>query len=251
MAKLKTPRRKRTLTTRCFTGAQKPELKKELTTRLNKCLGVFVNSKYKTCIALERQTEGYQVLHITMQKGLVVERIPLANFEVEWRLSDMSSVSRAAKVYAEYSQYLGATDEALTALQQFISLTTQEVLMAKKKADERANPVIPASSAKGKALAKAAVAREAKSKEKKETQSSMFVKLIMDGKLTDSQIFAKVKEKFGLSDAKKSYVGFYRRQLKAKGQNPPEPKEEKSKKGPAKKKSAPADVVPPTETASA
>lgn len=222
---------------------QSTSLKKELDTalrtevksKLNKCLGVFVNAKYKTCIAIERRAEGYLIVHVTMNKGVVLERIPVPHFEGEWRFSDTSSVSRAAQVYAEYSQYLGGTDEALAVLQQFTTLTQQEVLMAKKKADERANPVVPASSAKGKALAKAAVARAEKGKgQKKETSKAMFDQLIMDGKLTDDQIFAKVQEKFGLPKKARGYVSWYRRKLKQDGKNPPPAKENKGGKTTAK-----------------
>ena len=195
-------------------------------TPLPPCLGVFVNKQYKTCIGLERRNGYVHVLILDMARGLITTTIAELHFDVEWRLADKSSVIRAAKIYAEYMRYLGASDEALTVLKQFTPLTPQEVLMAKTKASERANPVVPASSAKGKALAKAAEKKQ--TGVKKETSKAMFIQLIMEGKLTDNQIFAKVKEKFGLPEKSRTHVSWYRSQLRADGKNPPPAKSEKS-----------------------
>jgi len=54
--------------------------------------------------------------------------------------------------------------------------------------------------------------------------AAMFQGLILEGKLTDDEIFAAVQEQFGLDDKKRSYVGWYRNKLKKDGQNPPEGK---------------------------
>ena len=53
----------------------------------------------------------------------------------------------------------------------------------------------------------------------------MFKTLIMEGKLTDAQIFAKVQKEFGLDDNKRSYVKWYRNDLVKKGEKPPAAKE--------------------------
>lgn len=61
-------------------------------------------------------------------------------------------------------------------------------------------------------------------KEKKPSASGMFCDLIMAGKDTDDQIFAKVQKAFGLDDSKRSYVGWYRNKLLKDGKNPPDAK---------------------------
>lgn len=79
--------------------------------------------------------------------------------------------------------------------------------------------------AKAKAKQKKADKKAGKASAPRETAAALFQDLIMDGKLTDDQIFAKVKAKFGLDDKKRSYVAWYRNKLKKDGKKPPEAKE--------------------------
>lgn len=57
--------------------------------------------------------------------------------------------------------------------------------------------------------------------------SDLFKELIMTGKLTDDQIFAKVQEKFGLDNKKRPYVAWYRADLRKKGESPPDARKTK------------------------
>lgn len=57
-----------------------------------------------------------------------------------------------------------------------------------------------------------------------ETAAGMFRQLIREGKLSDDAIFKKVQAKFGLDDSKRSYVGWYRNQLKKAGEKVPDPR---------------------------
>jgi hypothetical protein len=59
----------------------------------------------------------------------------------------------------------------------------------------------------------------------RETAAGMFRELILEGKHTDDQIFAKVKAKFKLDDKKRSYVAWYRNQLVKEGKKVPKAKE--------------------------
>lgn len=90
-------------------------------------------------------------------------------------------------------------------------LTDEEIEVAKKKAAAKAAKQAKKTGAK--------VPRE-----QRETASSMFRELIMAGKLTDDQIFAKVQAKYGLDDGKRNYVTWYRYQLRKQGKKPPEGK---------------------------
>jgi hypothetical protein len=89
--------------------------------------------------------------------------------------------------------------------------TTEEIEMATKAKNVKAKK-------------KASKERKV-SGEKRETAAAMFCDLIMAGSLSDDKIFAKVKEKFGLDDKKRSYVAWYRNKLKKDGQKPPEARE--------------------------
>jgi hypothetical protein len=53
------------------------------------------------------------------------------------------------------------------------------------------------------------------------TASKMFKSLIMDGKLTDRQIWNAVNEKFYVRPDKFNYVSTWRCVLKQQGKNPP------------------------------
>lgn len=88
--------------------------------------------------------------------------------------------------------------------------TDEEIEMAKKKAN---------------AKQKKADKKAGKPSAPRETAAALFQELIMDGKLTDDQIFAKVKAKFKLDDKKRSYVAWYRNKLTKDGKKPPAAKE--------------------------
>lgn len=77
-------------------------------------------------------------------------------------------------------------------------------------------------------------AERRKEREEKGTPSSLFKKLIMEGKMTDDAIFATVQKEFGLDDNKRSYVNWYRKDLIKKGETPPARKD-----GTADKKASP------------
>lgn len=53
---------------------------------------------------------------------------------------------------------------------------------------------------------------------RQDTAAAMFRRLILDGKLTDDEIFKEVQKAFGLADNRRSYVDWYRKELKKKGQ---------------------------------
>lgn len=60
--------------------------------------------------------------------------------------------------------------------------------------------------------------------------ASTFRELIMQGKLTDDAIFAEVRKRHPeVTPEKRSYVAWYRNDLKKKGENPPAPKKELKK----------------------
>lgn len=212
------------------------------------CLGVFIDGDYKTCIAVSRADGHVVTLKISATHGLHLTQLADHVFDTTYRLLDTCPVDRAATTYAEFMQYLGATDDALTQISQFITLTTQEIHMAKKKASERTHIAAPITSeeggavtntpsGKGKSTAKSPSEKSkstitktvdhgaAKKKSgSPQTASQLFQLLIMEGKLTDDKIFEDVKEAFGLDDKKRGYVGWYRNHLKKTGQNPPNAK---------------------------
>lgn len=196
---------------------------------------------------------GYPPIHVVRSHTVEFDK---------WYTPDKDTpAQKAAEIYRERALRLGASPEAMEAIGKLCNVTKEQIEMATAKAAAAApKKTTPAAV---KAAPKAAPAKaeenvrptavngkkapvavprdktkEAKPMEPpKEKASTLFMQLIMEGKLTDDQIFAKVQEKFGLDDKKRSYVGWYRNKLKKDGLNPPGPigaetKPAAEKKGP-------------------
>lgn len=84
--------------------------------------------------------------------------------------------------------------------------------------------------------------KEKPEKEARRTAASEFKRLIMEGKLTDSAIFAQVQKEFGLDDKKRSHVAWYRFDLRRNGEKAPD-KLPEAKSAPAKKVATPAPAA--------
>jgi hypothetical protein len=206
-----------------------------------KSAAVFVDRQRHTCLAVDRSKTEVTFLRINVEDGFDLEKWPAAKF-VETFNKELPDypVEKAARLYAQYAQLTGATQQAMQALGQLVTLTQEEIDMAtKKKATNQATksgkgakpekktdkaPVEKKPAAKKPAGKKEAPAAKAPKAEKGETAAGMFRELIREGKLTDDQIFDKVQKKFGLGDDKRGYVKWYRNDLIKKGEKVPEPK---------------------------
>lgn len=203
----------------------------------------------RTCIELFRDDDHVHHIPLSVDDGLQVAKLSHEEFDRVYKPLENYPVEKAAKLYAEYSQHLGATKEAMQQLAKLCPILDKEIEMATaKKAATSAAKTEKAATAKAnsktqpaekkapaaKPAAKAAPAKAAakpaakpaakKDGEKKPSAAQMFQDLIMEGKLTDDKIFEKVQEKFGLDEKKRGYVKWYRNHLKKNGANPPEAK---------------------------
>lgn len=173
-----------------------------------------------------------------------VREMPLDLFRKTHFHEQKFPLDKACAILVRRAKDVGATEEALKILGKHTPITQQEFDMAKEKAETAKEKTTKAPKPKAEPKAKApkekAEAAPKEPKEKRYSAAQMFQDLIMEGKLTDSQIFAKVQEKFGLDDKKSGYVKWYRNHLKKNGQNPPEakpePGAEKAKAEPKAKK---------------
>jgi hypothetical protein len=176
--------------------------------------------------------------------GLEVHSTSTDSFDQRFTPMEGYPVEKACQLFANYSQTLGATKEAMDYLGQVINVSKQELEMATTKKQTVAEK--PAAAKAVKPVAKKAAAKPtevkagrraidpvvkakpaekpAKPGEKKMSAAQMFQDLIMAGKLTDDQIFEKVQAEFGLDEKKRGYVKWYRNHLKKSGANPPEAK---------------------------
>jgi len=194
----------------------------------------------RTCLEVDRCAGDVRYIPLNTAQGLEVLDLSAKEFDSRYMPMIDYPADRATQLYLGYAQTIGATTEALEYLGKVITITKQEHDMAtsKKKAiqaaTEKAKEAAEKKTAKaakkatGKPAAdkpvKAVKAATAKG-EKRETAAQLFQDLIMAGKLTDAQIFAKVQEKFGLDDNKRGYVNWYRKHLEKNGKKPPTAKE--------------------------
>ena len=181
----------------------------------------------RTCLRVSSNADTTKYIPLDIAEGLVVLEMQSKEFDRRYQPMVDYPAEKAAQLYLGYGLTIGASEEALDFLRRTINITQQEYDMAtsKKKAAEKA--------AEGKKATAAKKATKTTSKPaakepgaKRETASQMFKDLIMEGKLTDDQIFTKVKAKFGLDDSKRGYVKWYRNNLRKTGtKNVPDPKE--------------------------
>lgn len=190
----------------------------------------------RTCIQVERSAGVVKFIPLDIILGLEVHSTSADSFDQRFTPMEGYPVEKACQLFANYSQTLGATKEAMEYLGQVINVSKQELEMATTKkqttaekpaakpAAKKAAPAKTAKAEKPAAKATKPAAKPVKAGEKKPSAAQMFQDLIMAGKLTDDQIFEKVQAEFGLDEKKRGYVKWYRNHLKKQGANPPEAK---------------------------
>lgn len=192
----------------------------------------------RTCIQVERTGTHVKYIPLDVNEGLQVLTATANEFDQRYEPMVNYPAEKACQLFLNYSQTIGATKEALGYLGQIINVSKQEADMATTKktaatekaaatktAAKKAAPVTkPAAKSAPAKTVKPAAKPAAKTGEKKMSAAQMFQDLIMQGKLTDDQIFEKVQAEFGLDEKKRGYTKWYRNHLKKQGANPPEAK---------------------------
>lgn len=184
----------------------------------------------RTCIQVKRDIATVTFIPIDVS-GFHLTYLDAKKFDERFRPIEKYPVKKACEHYLRYAVEYGATQDVLDHLGRVVTITEEQSTMAKKNLASKSEAAGSTTSSKGKSVKQPG--------EKRESASNLFKQLIMEGKLTDDAIFAKVKEKFGLDDKKRGYVAWYRNHLKKEGKNPPEakrdPKAEKAAAKPEKK----------------
>lgn len=195
----------------------------------------------RTCIQVERTGTHVKYIPLDVNEGLQVLTATANEFDQRYEPMVNYPAEKACQLFLNYSQTIGATKEALGYLGQIVNVSKQEADMATTKktaatekaaatktAAKKAAPAKPAKTVEVKAGRRAVdpvvKVPAKKTGEKKMSAAQMFQDLIMQGKLTDDQIFEKVQAQFGLDEKKRGYVKWYRNHLKKQGANPPEAK---------------------------
>lgn len=199
---------------------------------------VFFTDTLRTAIVSE--TTQDEVTYVALSEyGLRMQTVSWERFNDYYRQANFPT-ALAARIYQQVESFYPAARAAPFngVLKVLMTSTHDEVLpMAKNSAAVKATndmDIEASESAKGKKTTAKKVVAEGVKKSVKEgkdvapkaakavdSAAGMFKTLIMEGKLTNDQIFKKVADKFNLDDSKKGYVKWYRNYLSKKGQNPP------------------------------
>lgn len=186
--------------------------------------GPFVDGQGHLVVQAYRDAEHVHFIAKTPW-GFRLHKMPLALFDKYYRplLDDPEACARFLRPIKE----IGAPPDVVKHAAKFIHITPEELDMAEKKQTKKVTEFKERVQA-AKDLKRGATPTASKVKqgpkpkaEKKPKASSMFKELILAGKLSDEDIFKAVKKEFGLDDKKRSYVAWYRNDLKKNGQNPP------------------------------
>lgn len=179
-------------------------------------------------ITLELRRDQKLVVHISdpADGELQVVHTPVNEFDGRFcvHMTDYP-VNRMARLLVGYAEHVGATDEVVTELGKLVTVTKKEVAMmtAKRVKAKKKTPPPPPKPGKHRYKNKSGKGLTVTG----DTAASYYRQLIMQGKLTDDQIFAKVRKKFGVKDEYRTQVAWYRAQLKRHGHKPPPAKRPK------------------------
>jgi hypothetical protein len=172
---------------------------------------------------------------LNVAEGLEVIETPAPEFDSEYSQLTGYPPERAVKLYLGFAQTIGASVEVLNHFKGLVPVTEKEYQMATQAKEKVAvkkapGPVVKAAAAKASKAEKPAAkpvkaanqpkAAAAGEPSGRVSAASMFKELILEGRLTDEQIFAKVQKAFNLDDKKKTYVAWYRKDLIKKGALP-------------------------------
>jgi hypothetical protein len=200
-------------------------------------LTVWTTRERRTCIVVNEDAAVVQYIRLNFE-GLEVEEMSAKQFGQTYHQLADYPIMKAAKLYGEYCLSLGATEEVLDILAPYVKFSEKDREMSTKKkaakaaskpaakqAEEKVKAVASAKPAKAKKAAKTNGSAKKEAGKPRESAAQLFKDLIMQGDLTDKQIFARVKQKYELDDGKFGYVKWYRNALVKAGQKVPAAKE--------------------------
>lgn len=220
-------------------------------------ISTYYDRQRRTCIVVEADDSDVSLVKLDTAAGLRISFMPVDLFEDTYSEVAGHPIHKAIEQYSEFARYCGAEKRVLDAFNSIldseekngvdVSLTRlklQQVKLldgkaAKTPSDASADDTPPwddepgVDNSKQTKKGKTVMARQPKAavkvpsnsattntgsiKQPRRTAASAFKDLILTGQYSDDEIFATVQKEFGLDDSKRSYVAYYRRELKNKG----------------------------------
>ena len=214
----------------------------------------YQDRQRRTCIVVDADDQDYYLVKLDTSSGLRVLTMPVDQFEDNFSEIKGCPIHKSIEQYAEFARYCGASQEvvdkfnsilndeekkgvdvSLTRLKlQQVKLLDGKVAQTKSTESDDTPPwdtneedVQPTKKGKTKMArqpkaslkvpSNSATTNTGSIKQPRRTAASVFKDLILTGQYSDDEIFATVQKEFGLDDSKRSYVAYYRRELKNKG----------------------------------
>ena len=215
-------------------------------------ISTYYDRQRRTCIVVESDKSNVSLVKLDTSAGLRISLMPVDLFEDTYSEVAGYPIHKAIEQYSEFARYCGATQDVMNAFNGILDseekngvdvkltrLKLQQVKLLDGKAAKPADDTPPwddepsVDNPKPTKKGKTAMARQPKAsvkvpsnsattntgsiKQPRRTAASAFKDLILTGQYSDDEIFATVQKEFGLDDSKRSYVAYYRRELKNKG----------------------------------
>lgn len=215
-------------------------------------ISTYYDRQRRTCIVVASDKSNVSLVKLDTSAGLRISLMPVDLFEDTYSEVAGYPIHKAIEQYSEFARYCGATQDVMNAFNGILDseekngvdvrltrLKLQQVKLLDGKAAKPADDTPPwddepsVDNPKPTKKGKTAMARQPKAsvkvpsnsattntgsiKQPRRTAASAFKDLILTGQYSDDEIFATVQKEFGLDDSKRSYVAYYRRELKNKG----------------------------------
>lgn len=216
-------------------------------------ISTYYDRQRRTCIVVASDKSNVSLVKLDTSAGLRISLMPVNLFEDAYSEVAGYPIHKAIEQYSEFARYCGATQDVMNAFNGILDseekngvdvkltrLKLQQVKLLDGKAAKPADDTPPwdvdepsVDNPKQTKKGKTAMARQPKTavkvpsssattntgsiKQPRRTAASAFKDLILTGQYSDDEIFATVQKEFGLDDSKRSYVAYYRRELKNKG----------------------------------
>lgn len=215
-------------------------------------ISTYYDRQRRTCIVVASDKSNVSLVKLDTSAGLRISLMPVNLFEGTYSEVAGYPIHKAIEQYSEFARYCGATQDVMNAFNGILDseekkgvdvkltrLKLQQVKLLDGKAAKPADNTPPwddepsVDNPKPTKKGKTAMARQPKAsvkvpsnsattntgsiKQPRRTAASAFKDLILTGQYSDDEIFATVQKEFGLDDSKRSYVAYYRRELKNKG----------------------------------
>lgn len=216
--------------------AKKP--KKEVDDTMSFTPAPYYDHNRHTVFKFGENKTHVKFVPLDIVEGLKINELTIKQFNSTYKQIPNYPIERAVKLFFQYSQTLGATKEVMEFFSKIVNLSEEDIKLATTRREtEIVEPVIekpkkvpvekPAKKERSVKSAMVQKSTQLKPRGSKKSAAQMFKDLIMDGKLTDKEIFKKVQDEFALDDSKFGYVKWYRNNLIKSGMKPPAAKGDK------------------------